>query len=744
MTELTKWGATPEDWDLFDLTLGLGKDMLPVVCNPGAPISPNSRMQKVGKTPSIYNREGYVAGMTKWTDRQTSLGELSRWRAQPDYGFCLQTRHVRALDIDVPDRDKAMEILTYIACFFEGMAVPVRSRKNSGKCLAAFYVPGDFGKRAVKVDGGIVEFLATGQQFVAAGMHESGVPYQWNWHNLEDFPTLTKEQADTLWAAVVDKFGIAEPSEGGLRKERTDGEVVTDRVAQHLESRGLVLSFGQEGQAFIECPFKADHTSESVESATAYFPAGSRGYAQGHFHCLHAHCAHRTDADFMAAFGLTVGEVDDFDEVAPEEAEKPKKEPSARALAKQRDAELDYPYFDRNKEGKIKPIVNNIAAALERPDICGYTIGYDDFRGEHMLTPYGQDMGWVALEEYHYSEIQHTLELGLCGFAPITFETLKREIKYAGYKNRFDSAVLWLKSLPDWDGTPRVESFISAYMKGEDNAYTRAIGRYMWSAMAGRVLQPGIKADMTPIFFGAQGVRKSTAIELIAPAKDFFTKMSFAEKDDDLTRKLRGKLVIEIDELRGLNTREADFIKSFIAKTDEHWVKKYEERTSSYARRCLFMGSTNVQSILADDTGERRWLPTEVGIGGEIIDTDRIKADRDQLWAEGVALFMADGVDWSAEKLAHDAHEEFAVVSLWTEPVVRWLHEVDEIDGKAPADKPHLTTLEVLSGALNIDPRHAKKADEWEVGRVLKKAGWVNVRLRTGDGKRGRVWVKKV
>lgn len=723
MIQITKWGATPEQWDFFDLGLGLTKDLLPVVCNPGAPISAQSKMKKVGKTPSIYNRDGEVVGLGKWTEKTANSRKVSQWSQENDYGICIQTRHVRALDIDVPDKETAERIRFYVQQYLTeeaGVTAPVRYRENSGKCLLAFYVEGDFPKRVVKVEGGIVEFLATGQQFVAAGIHESGQPYKWNWQGYGDFPTLTKAQADTVWARLCAAFGLGESVEGNIRKDRTDDEVKDDRITERLVELGLVLSFGQEGQAFIECPFSADHTTESVESGCAYFPANSRGYVQGHFHCLHAHCADRTDAEFMDAFGITDGDADDFENLP--------------ALPGQ--ALLDLPPYQRNKNGEILPTVNNLNMALARPDICGRRLAFDTFSSEHLIADEDGDR-WRPLEESDYFSLQ--LQLEDEGFKPINFETLKRAIKHAAQLNSFDSAQVWLDTLPEWDKVSRVERFLPDFLGTEDTPYTRAVGRYIWSALAGRILRPGVKADMAPIFFGGQGIGKSTAIELISPVAEFFTKMSFAEKDDDLSRKLRGKLVIEIDELRGLATRDAEYIKSFIAKTAEHWVKKYEERTSTFLRRCIFFASTNHKAILADETGERRWLPASVGVTGNIA-LDRIKEERDQLWAEGRELFLASGVDWSAEKLALPEHDKFAVSSPWAPIVKQWLDEPD-MDEVTPASKEYLLTSEVLAGALGIEARYIKRNDEMEIGKILRKLGYVRERVMI-CGERFYAWVK--
>ena len=60
---MSAYGATASDWTHFDLILGLTADLLPVVSNPKAPLSPRSHIKEVGKVPSRYNGERHVTGV---------------------------------------------------------------------------------------------------------------------------------------------------------------------------------------------------------------------------------------------------------------------------------------------------------------------------------------------------------------------------------------------------------------------------------------------------------------------------------------------------------------------------------------------------------------------------------------------------------------------------------------------------------------------------------------------------------
>jgi len=301
------YGATRADWDHLSFILGLTEDLLPVVSNPKAKISPQSSMKGLGKTPSQYNRNGLAVGVAGWTDHKSTNAEIDTWAAQPDLGICLQTRTIRAIDIDIDDPERSSEIEDVVTAALGPL--PTRRRSNSGKCLMVFSLPGDMPKRKMTLESGIVEFLATGQQFIACGTHTSGVKYQWDGGLPLDVPVVSLASFDALWVSMANIFATSAHTDVLPTKARVLGEAVgNDDTAVYLRDNDWVKSIAKDGRMHIRCPFEEEHTGESAESATTYFPAHTGGYAQGHFACLHAHCSHREDDEFRVALGIRVAD----------------------------------------------------------------------------------------------------------------------------------------------------------------------------------------------------------------------------------------------------------------------------------------------------------------------------------------------------------------------------------------------------------------------------------------------------
>jgi len=308
-----RWGATEAEWAHFILNLGLGKYLLPCVRNPDAKISPKSALKNLGQIPSHYNAQGFAAGIPNWTIHDSTENELEKWSKNPDYSICVRSIAVRALDCDLPDAALSEKVLAFVQDHLADLVLPLRGRTDSAKFLLAFKLQGQYDKRVIKINPeNKIEFLADKQQFIAAGTHPKGAKYQWRGGLPEDIPELAPEQFEDLWAALTRAFGTAEKP-GEYRERHAAGALGgLDPTLDALEEKQLILGYGNEGQAYVSCPFKAEHSKEGDKTETVYFPAGLRGYEMGHFHCLHASCEKRSDEEFIDAIGLRAALFEDL------------------------------------------------------------------------------------------------------------------------------------------------------------------------------------------------------------------------------------------------------------------------------------------------------------------------------------------------------------------------------------------------------------------------------------------------
>lgn len=720
--------------------LGLTGDLLPVVSNPKAIKSPESKIQGPGKTPSVYNTNGQMAGFAKWTQHASTPRDIWRWMKESDYGICIQTRVVRAIDVDVDDPEEAGQIAVFIEERLN-RELPCRARSNAAKFLLAFEMPGDFTKRRFKTHKGVIEFLATGQQFVAIGTHPSGVHYEWIGGLPNDIPIIEAEEFEALWSALNEKFGTEESVEmrsGVAPGKRRHIDDTSDPVVAYLDEHWTTYGQDKSGRVDIECPFAEEHTSDSGESATSYFPAGVGGFEKGHFKCQHSHCAHRTDMDFLGAVGYATHGF--------EVIEQPTPQVDAVSGVVVEDANDDYagkiyPWriVGGKKDGKVTVCRESLFVGLSHPRVCGTKLGYDAFRDEIMIRD-GKVMRNIRDRDYYQIGIH--LERGFGGqggFEKILLSELREAVSFAADENAFDSATQWVSSLR-WDGISRIDTFLRDFMGAEDTPYTRSVSRYFWTALAGRALSPGVKADMAPIAVGDQGTGKTTLLSVIVPHHDMFLELDLGKGDDTLARELRGKLLCELGEMKGMNDKRREHLKSFMSRQRELWVPKYKEFTTSYPRRCVFFGTTNDNEPLPEDeSGQRRWLPFKVASGFKC-DTDAFIALRDQYWAEAAVAFNAGGIAWNeAEKLAKPEHFAFEKDDSWLEHLRTWLYS-SAMGEPAPIEREDgLPMIEVLTSGLNLAVRDITITAERRAGKCLRQLGFTRV-VRHGK----KSWVPPV
>jgi Virulence-associated protein E/Primase C terminal 2 (PriCT-2) len=387
---------------------------------------------------------------------------------------------------------------------------------------------------------------------------------------------------------------------------------------------------------------------------------------------------------------------------------------------------------------KLESSVSNIARVL-RDYRNVIEFAHDSFKDRPML--FNGTKQWIEAGEYELLQCVEKLELS--GFKPVAMATMKNAVTLLSKERKFDSAIEWANGL-QWDGVPRIETAMSRYFGTVDSPYTRAVGMYLFTALAGRCLVPGIQADMAVILVGPQGGRKSSAIAALAPYHDAYVNVSLNDKDKELAMRVKGRLIAELPELAGLSRRDIEHTRDWITRRVEQWRGMRQDELTNYARRFVIIGNSNEREILDDPHGNRRWLPVD----SLRADDAAVAQDRDQLWAEGVAYFRANGIQWeAAEGLARSQHGAFEVSDSWEDAIQSWLALPPQKDAefRQPGAKSNsecgVRVLDVLKFALQFTPDRIRKSDEMRAAKILRKLSYLN-RTTAINGISAKWWFK--
>jgi putative DNA primase/helicase len=363
-----------------------------------------------------------------------------------------------------------------------------------------------------------------------------------------------------------------------------------------------------------------------------------------------------------------------------------------------------------NKCGMPLGNLRNALFALRKAPEWKGVLAYDTFAAK-VITVKPPPWGGPTVDPWADEQDTRACEWMQDHGIPVGVGMVGRAIQSVARENSFHPVEKYLRGL-HWDGTLRLETWLTRYFGVADSPYVRAVGpRFLISAVA-RIEKPGCKADQMLILEGPQGQLKSSGVRALA--RPWFADRISALGTKDSAMEVAGVWLIEVAELDALTRSSNSAIKAFISRLEDRYRPPYGKHVTKQLRQCVFVGTINVAGgYLKDPTGARRFWPVTCGV----IDLEGLRRDRDQLFAEAANRFHKGAPWWletpKLEALAAAEQNARFEVDAWTDRIERWL-----------ADRNDVAVSDILVGALGIPPESWSQTAQTRVAKTLVQLGF--------------------
>ncbi|MFM1991324.1 MAG: hypothetical protein RJA99_4281 [Pseudomonadota bacterium] len=377
-----------------------------------------------------------------------------------------------------------------------------------------------------------------------------------------------------------------------------------------------------------------------------------------------------------------------------------------------------YPLVWRGRD--LVPCTANVHSLLMRAPAWRGVIAFDEFAQRIVklqAPPYG---GEERIGEWESTDDTRTaMWLAVAqGFTPSS-ALVAETVEVIARENAFHPVRTYLEGLT-WDGTTRIDDWLSDFLGVVGTDYTRLVARFFLIGMVKRVMEPGCKFDYCLVLEGQQGIYKSSALRVLGGGWFKDTDLDLQQKD--AMTALQGAWLYEIAELDSLSRAESSKQKSFLSRQVDEFRPVYGRREIRLPRQVVFAGTTNQWEWLRDPTGGRRFWPievTEVNLMG-------LAAVRDQLFAEASVEYRKGSPCYPDRDQQRTLFDPQQLARQQSEGYVDALH--DWVYSRT-AD---FSLAEAAADGLKIDYSKLTRDVQTRVGNALKALGCTRVERRNG------------
>ncbi len=318
--------------------------------------------------------------------------------------------------------------------------------------------------------------------------------------------------------------------------------------------------------------------------------------------------------------------------------------------------------------------------------------------------------------------------VGLASLNSMPKPNLDNHLLGLGDGRSYNPVTDYLSSL-EWDGNARIGLLAQQFNASDPEVAQIALRVFLIQACAAadhaevaRAQNPDIEAhfEYVIVLLGEQGAGKTKGFKklLPKPLRQYYREgqvLNLSEKDS--VKGVLSAWVVELGELDATFGKSAvAHKKAFLSQSRDEIRAPYAHKASMYGRRTVFVGTVNEESFLADETGNRRYIPLTVG-KLELALPDH---ELTQLWAEAWHRYRAEESWWpepEEEEILKINADKYRVRTEIEERIVgryAW--------GHGPKDgEPRKTASEIYSAVMPPGARAPHEKDLKTVGATPKR-----------------------
>jgi predicted P-loop ATPase len=285
----------------------------------------------------------------------------------------------------------------------------------------------------------------------------------------------------------------------------------------------------------------------------------------------------------------------------------------------------------------------------------------------------------------------------------------------------------YFSTLPKWDGkTDHIANLAKYILAFDDKSFAYHFQKWLVRSVF-CAMDDAYFNKQALVLVSNQNDGKTSFWNWLSPAplSEYYTDRITTDKDGIIS--LARNFLINIDELASLNKQDTKQLKALFSMKNINIRVPFGRNEAHLLRRCSFVGSTNEQSFLADETGSVRWLCFNI----KGINWDYAKhCNVDFIWAQAYALFQQttnrNQWDLTKEEIEHNEkrNAKFKQLSVEQELIGKYFEKAIIGQGSHFTSTDILVYLRPLGVNLNAVA----------VGRAMQSLGYEKAKENTVYG----------